>query len=94
MRAIHFLTEADIGTSIMKDPKLAKMLAIAIRHDRTFPKNEIADMGPRPAVADYVQSWSKLVNQTLSKNEYGDLSKEGKFDNWLLKLYINHVYMK
>ena len=91
MRAIHFLTEADIGTNIMKDPKLAKMLAIAVRHDRTFPKNEIADMGPRPTVADYVQSWSKLVNETLAKNEYGDLSKEGKFDNWLLKLYINHA---
>jgi len=91
MRATHFLTEADIVTNIMKDPKLAKMLAIAVRHDRTFPKNEIADMGPRPTVADYVQSWSKLVNQTLAKNEYGDLSKEGKFDNWLLKLYINHA---
>ena len=91
MRATHFLTEADIGTNIMKDPKLAKMLAIAVRHDRTFPRNEIADMGPRPTVADYVQVWSKLVNQTLAKNEYGDLSKEGKFDNWLLKLYNNHA---
>lgn len=91
MRATHFLTEADIGTNIMKDPKLAKMLAIAVRHDRTFPKNEIADMGPRPTVADYVQAWSKLVNETLAKNEYGDLSKEGKFDNWLLKLYNNHA---
>jgi hypothetical protein len=91
MRATHFLTEADIGTNIMKDPKLAKMLAIAVRHDRTFPKNEIADMGPRPTVADYVQSWSKLVNQTLSSNNYGDLSRDGKFDNWLLKLYMNHA---
>ena len=91
MRATHFLTEADISTNIMKDPKLAKMLAIAVRHDRTFPKNEIADMGPRPTVADYVQAWSKLVNQTLAKNEYGDLSKEGKFDSWLLKLYNNHA---
>ena len=91
MRATHFLTEADIGTNIMKDPKLAKMLAIAVRHDNTFPKNEIADMGPRPTVADYVQAWSKLVNETLAKNEYGDLSKEGKFDSWLLKLYNNHA---
>ena len=91
MRATHFLTEADISTNIMKDPKLAKMLAIAVRHDRTFPKNEIADMGPRPTVADYVQAWSKLVNETLAKNEYGDLSKEGKFDSWLLKLYNNHA---
>jgi len=39
MRATHFLTEADIGTNIMKDPKLEKMLAIAVRHDRTFPRN-------------------------------------------------------
>jgi len=91
MRATHFLTEADISTNIMKDPKLAKMLAIAVRHDRTFPKNEVADMGPRPTVADYVQAWSKLVNETLAKNEYGDLSKGNKFDNWLLKLYINHA---
>jgi hypothetical protein len=91
MRATHFLAEADISTNIMKDPKLAKMLAIAVRHDRTFPKNEIADMGPRPTVADYVQAWSKLVNETLAKNEYGDLSKEGKFDSWLLKLYNNHA---
>ena len=91
MRAIHFLAEADISTNIMKDPKLAKMLAIAVRHDRTFPKNEIADMGPRPTVADYVQAWSKLVNETLAKNQYGDLSKEGKFDSWLLKLYNNHA---
>lgn len=91
MRAIHFLAEADINTNIMKDPKLAKMLAIAVRHDRTFPRNEIADMGPRPTVADYVQAWSKLVNQTLAKNDYGDLSKEGKFDSWLLKLYNNHA---
>jgi hypothetical protein len=91
MRATHFLTEADIGTNIMKDPKLAKMLAIAVRHDRTFPRNEIADMGPRPTVADYVQSWSKLVNQTLASNNYGDLSRDGKFDNWLLKLYMNHA---
>ena len=91
MRATNFLTEADIITNIMKDPKLAKMLAIAVRHDRTFPKNEIADMGPRPTVADYVQSWSKLVNQTLANNSYGDLSKDGKFDNWLLKLYVNHA---
>jgi len=50
MRAIHFLAEADISTNIMKDPKLAKMLAIAVRHDRTFPRNEIADMGPRPTI--------------------------------------------
>ena len=91
MRATHFLTEADISTNIMKDPKLAKMLAIAVRHDRSFPQNEIADMGPRPTVADYVQAWSKLVNKTLANNQYGDLSKDGKFDNWLLKLYINHA---
>ena len=91
MRATHFLIEADISTNIMKDPKLAKMLAIAMRHDRTYPKNEIADMGPRPTVADYVQSWGKLINQTLATNNYGDLSKDGKFDNWLLKLYINHA---
>ena len=91
MRATHFLTEADIAPTILKDPKLAKMLAIAVKHDRTFPKNAIADMGPRPTVADYVQAWVNLINKSLAKNEYGDLSRDGKFDNWLLKLYMNHA---
>jgi hypothetical protein len=90
MRAIDFLSESIQGTNILKDPKLAKMLAIAIKHDKTFPKTEIADMGPRPTVADYIEAWTRLVNDTLANNKYGDLSKDGKFDNWILRLYMNH----
>jgi hypothetical protein len=91
MRATHFLTEADIGTDITKDTKLAKRLRIAVSHDRTFPKNEIGDMGPWATDGDFAKAWSKLVNETLANNKYGNLSKDGKFDNWLLKLYINQA---
>lgn len=91
MRAVDFLSESIQGTNILKDPKLAKMLAIAVRHDKTFPRNAIADMGPRPTVADYVEAWTRLVNETLANNKYGNLSKDGKFDNWVLRLYMNHV---
>lgn len=90
MRALDFLKESMTGTNILKDPKLAKMLAIAVKHDSTFPRNEIADMGPRPTVADYISAWTRLINNTLASNKYGDLSKDGKFDNWLLRLYMNH----
>jgi len=91
MRAVDFLAESIQGTNILKDPKLAKMLAIAVKHDKTFPRNAIADMGPRPTVADYVEAWTRLVNETLANNKYGNLSKDGKFDNWVLRLYMNHV---
>ena len=90
MRALDFLKESIDGTTILKDPKVAKMLAIAIRHDKSFPRNDVADMGPRPTVGDYVGAWTRLVNNTLASNKYGDLSKDGKIDNWLLRLYMNH----
>jgi hypothetical protein len=91
MRAIDFLIEADIASKILQDPKTTKMLAIAVKHDNTFPRQQIADLGPRPTDKEYVVLWNNTLNSILKDNAFGDLSKDGKFDQWLLRQYINHV---
>ena len=83
------ITEADIAAKVLKDPKQTKMLAIAFRHDHTIPKNIVARLGPKPTDDQVVQAWSQLIDDTLRRNDYGDLSTSGKFDDWLTRLYIN-----
>jgi len=85
------VTEANVAAKIGKDPKMAKMLAIAFRHDNTLPKSTIAKLGPRPSDSDVLNAWSELLDTTLSGNNYGDLSSDGKFDEWLTRLYINGI---
>lgn len=91
MRANDFITEADMSAKILQDPKTSKMLALAMRHDETLPYTELAKLGPRPTEKDYVNLWNVLINDALRNNQYGDLSKDGKFDAWLLRQYINHT---
>lgn len=91
MRAEDFLIEADIASKILQDPKTTKMLAIAVKHDDSFPKQAIADLGPRPTDKEYVVLWNNTLNSILKNNDFGDLSKDGKFDQWLLRQYINHI---
>ena len=85
------ISEANVAAKILKDPKLTKMLAIAMRHDSTLPRSKVAKLGPNPADKDVVQLWSDLLDDTLRRNNYGDLSQDGKFDDWLTRLYINGV---
>jgi hypothetical protein len=89
MNLLELLTEANVAQKIMKDPKTVKMLTIAWRHDGTLPKNLIAKLGPKPDEQAIVQAWSDLLDDTLRRNNYGDLSADGKFDEWLTRLYIN-----
>lgn len=89
MKLNQIVTEANVAAKINKDPKLSKMLAIAFRHDGTLPRTVIAKLGPRPSDAEVVQAWSELLDDTLRRNNYGDLSQDGKFDDWLTRLYIN-----
>lgn len=89
MNLLELLTEANVAAKIMKDPKTVKMLTIAWRHDGTLPKNLIAKLGPKPEDQAIVQAWSDLLDDTLRRNNYGDLSADGKFDEWLTRLYIN-----
>jgi hypothetical protein len=83
------VSEANIAAKILKDPKQAKLLAIAFRHDHTIPKNLVARLGPKPTDEQIIEAWSKLIDDTLRRNDYGDLSADGKFDDWLTRLYIN-----
>lgn len=89
------LAEANIVAKI-KDPAQIKMLRLALMHDSTFPKHKIASLGPRPAKEELakdwddkiVKLWGDTIDNLLANTEFGDLSADGKFDQWILKLYI------
>lgn len=91
MKLKQLIVEANVASKVLKDPKMTKMLAIAFRHDNTLPKSAVAKLGPRPTDQEAVTLWSELVDKVLSDNAYGDLSRDGKFDDWLLRQYINGI---
>jgi len=84
------LQEANVATKI-KDPKTIKMLSIAMRHDGTLPKNRVAALGTSPSEEQILKLWSEMLDSSLRTTDYGDLSADGKFDEWLTRLYINGV---
>ena len=100
MKLNQIITEANVAAKI-KDPKTIKMLAIAIRHDGTIPKSKIAALGPGTFRQEndpkkqeennqkILQFWSELLDDSLRSTDYGDISADGKFDDWLTRLYIN-----
>lgn len=90
MKLRRKITEANIAPKILADPRQTKLLALAMRHDDTIPRHKIAKLGPRVTDAELVQLWSEMLDQSLSNTKYGDLSRDGKFDAWLTRLYLNH----
>jgi hypothetical protein len=95
MRLASILTqpkifEANVAAKI-KDPKIVKQVSIAMRHDPTVPKNKIAALGVKPTEEQIMQLWSDLLDGSLRTTDYGDISADGKFDEWLTRLYINGV---
>ena len=82
------LSEANVAAKI-KDPKTIKMLGIAMRHDGTVPKHSIAKLGPKPADDAILNLWSEMLDSSLRSTKFGDISADGKFDDWLTRLYIN-----
>ncbi len=82
------LFEANIAAKI-KDPKTIKMLGIAMRHDGTLPKNKVAALGVKPTDEQILKLWSDLLDDSLRLTNYGDISADGKFDDWLTRLYTN-----
>lgn len=82
------LIEANVAAKI-KDPKTIKMLSIAMRHDGTLPKASVAKLGPKPDEQAILQLWSDVLDKSLRATDYGDISADGKFDDWLTRLYIN-----
>jgi len=90
MKLAQVITEANVAAKL-KDPKTVKMLGIAMRHDGTIPKNKIAALGTAPSDEEIVKLWSDLLDDSLRTTDYGDLSQDGKFDEWLTRMYINGV---
>ena len=90
MKLEQLIVEANVAAKI-KDPKTIKMLGIAMRHDGTLPKNKIAALGPKPADEQILKLWSDLLDSSLRSTDYGDISADGKFDDWLTRLYMNGV---
>ena len=84
------ITEANVAAKI-KDPKTVKMINIAMRHDGTLPKSKVAALGPHPSEQEILKLWSDLLDDSLRRTDYGDVSADGKFDEWLTRLYINGV---
>jgi hypothetical protein len=91
MKVNDILVEAKLAAKIIQDPKLAKMLSIAVRHDRTVPRDEIAALGPRASDKEYATMWGNLVDQVLANSNFGDLSRDGKLDGWIIKQYVSHL---
>lgn len=83
------IMEANIARKLLTDPKRTKMMAIAINHDWTFPKHEVAGLGDKAEQKALVELWGRLVDRALATNPDGDLSRDGSFDDWLVNLYIN-----
>jgi len=102
MKLDQIIIEANVAAKI-KDPKTIKMLDIAMRHDSSIPKNKIAALGPavfarekdpKTAAEDaekMLKLWSELLDDSLRTTDYGDISQDGKFDDWLTRLYINGI---
>jgi hypothetical protein len=88
MKLKQFIVEANVAAKI-KDPKTIKMLGIAMRHDGSLPKNKVAALGPKPQDEQILKLWSDVLDASLRSTDYGDISADGKFDDWLTRLYMN-----
>jgi hypothetical protein len=95
MKLLQFLTESEIYeaniAAKLKDPKMIKMLGIAMRHDGSIPKNKLAALGTSPTDEQITKLWSELLDDSLRRTDYGDLSQDGKFDEWLTRMYTNGI---
>jgi len=90
MKLNQIVLEANVAAKL-KDPKTIKMLSIAMRHDSTLPKNKVAALGTKPTEEQTLKLWSELLDVSLATTDYGDISQDGKFDEWLTRMYINGV---
>ena len=90
MKVLELIKEANVAAKIT-DAKTIKMIGIAMRHDATLPRAMIAQLGPRPSDQDLLKAWSQILDKALSNTMYGDISQDGKFDDWLTRLYTNGV---
>lgn len=90
MKIVQLLSEANVAAKI-KDPKIIKMIGIAMRHDASLPKSAVASLGTKPTDEQIMKLWSDMLDKSLSSTDYGNISTDGKFDEWLTRLYMNGI---
>lgn len=91
------VNEADISSKIVKDPARIKSLAISWKQDRTIPKQIKAEFGPildpnklsTEQLEKLAKTWSDMLEKKLERTNYGDLSRDMKFADWLTMLYTS-----
>jgi hypothetical protein len=88
MKTLDLIKEANVAAKI-KDPAMIKKIYIAMTNDGSIPKSALARLGVRPTPEQALQLWSQLLDGALSRTRYGDVSADGKFDEWLTRLYTN-----
>jgi hypothetical protein len=81
------ILEADISDKIARDPQRSKMLSIAWKHDKHLPHDIVARLGPKPDERAIAKAWSDMLEKTLERTNYGDLSRDFKFADWLTRLF-------
>jgi hypothetical protein len=87
MHHLLHLNEADIADRILRDASRAKQLQTAWKHDRSLPQREISRLGTRPKAEQLARTWSDMLESVLQRTNYGDLSRDMKFADWLTRLY-------
>ena len=88
MKLTQVIKEANVAAKI-KDPKMIKQISIAMKHDGSLPRHRVAALGTKPSDEQTLKLWSELLDGALSRTRYGDVSADGKFDEWLTRLYVN-----
>jgi len=83
------LLEADITDRITRDPQRSKMLNIAWKHDKSLPHDIVARLGPKPDERALAKAWSDMLERVRERTNYGDLSRDMKYADWLTKLYTS-----
>lgn len=72
-----------------EDPRVSKLIGIAFKQDRTIPHNTLAALGPKPDDKSIVLALGDLIDQAFSSTDFGDISRDGKFDDYILRQYMN-----
>jgi len=71
------------------DPRTKRMLVSRFKMDQTIPIAKVVGLGPKPSDDEIIATIAELFDGALSNTSYGDISRDGKFDNFLIRNYIN-----
>lgn len=91
MKLSHILNESP-DAKLRNDPKLSKMVRIAIMHDSTIPRQTRVKLGPKLTDAKAMELWLDILeNKINTGHQYQLIDQEKKFYEWITRLYINNT---